>query len=206
MKIILTIALAFVASISIGQTSSVAIENMEENILFRGYQNKIKITSHTEEDCAYRLSGTNVSITVKDGYFIVKPGQGKTVDLTVTEKCMDGNATVVRKKEYRVKNLPTPTLHWGWTPAGKAVENQKPELSCSYVDYFQLDVKFTVDSWEAEYNGKTYSGEGTDISPINELIQTFTELEELTITASIQGPDGITRKIDGTWFIRPANN
>ncbi len=203
MKTVLTSLLLIFASLSWAQEPTAAIENMEENVLFRGYENQIVITSHPKEGSAYTLTGSNVVVTKKGDRFIVRPGSGKTAFLTVSERSEDGRTHVIRKKEYRVKNLPDPSLYWGWTQAGKALQNPKPELTCGYVDYFQMDVNFTVVSWEAEYDGQMYSGEGTDISSLIELINSFTELTEFTIFAKVQGPDGITRKIDGTWFIRP---
>lgn len=203
MKTIFITALLLFSSFSFGQETTVAIENMEANVLFRGYANKIMINSHPEKGSSYQLTGSNVSITRKGNHFIVKPSQGKMAYLTVTERKEDGSTTVIGKKEFRVKNLPNPTLYWGWTSSGKAVHNQKPVLTCDYVDYFQMDVDFTILSWEAEYDGKTYTGEGTDISSLNELTQTFTELTEFTIVANIEGPDGISRKLAGSWFVRP---
>lgn len=203
MKTLLTTLTLLFATLSFAQESSVAIESMEGNVLFRGYANKIRINSHPEEGCYYALSGSNVSVSRSSDHYIVKPGRGKTAYLTVTEKRKDGSTVLLRKKEFQIANLPDPSLHWGWTPAGKAVKDQKPELTCKYVGYYPLDASFEVKSWSAEFDGKTYSGEGSDITALNELIQTFTELTEFGITAEVQGPDGITRKLGGTWFIRP---
>ena len=203
MKTILTTLLLLFASLSFGQESSVAIESIEGNVLFRGYANKIRINSHPEEGCHYTLSGSNVSITKSGDHYIVKPARGKTAYLMVSERRKNGSVVQLRKKEFQIANLPDPSLHWGWTPSGKAVQNQKPDLTCKYVGYYPLDANFEVMSWSAEFDGKTYSGEGTDITALNELIETFTELTEFGITANVQGPDGITRKLGGTWFIRP---
>lgn len=203
MKTILTILLFLSSSLSFGQDPIAAIENIEENILFRGYPNKIRINTHPNDGCSYALTGVNAAIYKKGDLYEVKPGNGKTATLMVSEKKEDGATVLIREKTYRVSNLPDPRLKWGWTSSGRAVLNQKPVLSCGYVPYFQLDVDFTVESWMAEYEGKTYSGEGTDISELDDLIKTFTELRELSITAKVKGPDGITRQLGGTWFIRP---
>jgi hypothetical protein len=204
MKTILTVTLSLLASFTWAQEQLAAIENTEANVLFRGYANKFIINTHPETGSYYSLSGSNTSIFRKSDHYVVKPGNGKKAVLTVSERKEDGTVSVLAKKEFRVKNLPDPSLYWGYTASGKAVDNPKPTLTCEYVDYFQMDVEFHVVSWEAEYIGKTYSGDSTDITPLNNLIATFTELTELTIVAMVQGPDGISRQLDGTWFIRPA--
>lgn len=206
MKTVLITTLSLIASLSFGQESSAAIEMLEGNILFRGYENKIIIGTHPEEGCSYSLSGENVSVTKLDDYFIVKPGNGKTATLIVSENRPNGKALVVRTKEFQISNLPDPSLHWGWTPAGKAVQDQKPLLSCKYVGYFPLPENFNVVSWNVTHNGESFSGVGTDISALTSLIETFTEVTELTITAKVVGGDGIARQIRGTWFVRPSLN
>jgi len=204
MKTILTTVLLLIASLAWSQDQTAAIEHMDMNILYRGYKNKIMIASHSEKGSTYTLSGSNVSISREGDHFIAKPGGGKMAYLTVSERKEDGSVQVIRKKEYRISNLPDPQLYWGLTSSGRAVENQQPVLSAGYVEYCPFDLKFTVTSWKAEHNGITYSGDSTDITPLNALIKTFTELTELAIVANVQAPDGITRQLGGTWFIRPS--
>ncbi|XOV68251.1 MAG: hypothetical protein ACFHU9_03555 [Fluviicola sp.] len=205
MKSILTLLSIFSMLLSYAQESSVAIENIEMNVLYRGYENKIKVGMPTSEDGTLFLTGSNVTITRKGDFFIVKPGVGKTAELQVIETKSDGTQIFVGSKEYRVAILPTPVLHWGSIPAGKAIMNEMPVLSAGYGRSHPFNHQFRIVKWYADYDGKEYSADGTDISDLSNLVSTFTELTEITISAYVNGGDGITRKIDGTWFVRPSS-
>lgn len=203
MKTILSLLLLLITIRSVAQESTASIEHMNMNVLYRGFDNKIVIGSGDTDFSRLYISAHNATATLNGDHYVVRPGNGKTATLEIIAVKDDGTEVTLRSKEFRISNLPDPKLYWGWAESGKAVQNQKPVLSAGYGKYYPFDPEFNVTSWEAMYNGEMFSGEGQYIAAIDDIVQNFTELTEFTIEAMVKGPDGISRKISGTWFVRP---
>ena len=105
-----------------------SIELPELNVLYRGYPNKVDPTASGYPTTI--LSASNASL--KSGPIYCKPGKGSKAYLTVSGKSADGKTVQLKKVEYRVTNLPDPTLYWGSAKSGKKAAKSSRLLLAKY--------------------------------------------------------------------------
>jgi hypothetical protein len=115
MKTIIGLIACFVSSFSFGQ---VALAMPEYNVVYRGYDNKFEIGAG-EDTRFVVLESTQAEVFRGDSCFYVRPtGPEKTI--TVTMKNMKENK-VLKTVEYRVLNLPVPSVYIGNALEGTTV-------------------------------------------------------------------------------------
>ena len=115
MKIMIGLLACFVSSFSFGQ---VALAMPEYNVVYRGYDNKFEIGAG-EDTRFVVLESTQAEVFRGDSCFYVRPtGPEKTI--TITMKNLKENK-VLKTYEYRVLNLPVPSVYIGTALEGTTV-------------------------------------------------------------------------------------
>lgn len=115
MKTIIGLIACFVSSFSFGQ---VALAMPEYNVVYRGYDNKFEIGAGADTRFVV-LESTQAEVFRGDSCFYVRPtGPEKTI--TVTMKNLKENK-VLKTFEYRVLNLPVPSVYIGNALEGTTV-------------------------------------------------------------------------------------
>ncbi|PWL28865.1 MAG: hypothetical protein DCO96_08600 [Fluviicola sp. XM-24bin1] len=181
-------------------TPNGAIELTELNVLYRGYPNKVEASGSGYETVS--LSGSNVSISKSGKGYIVKPGGGRSATLSVTGRNADGASKVLKKGTYRVSNLPDPVLYWGGSKSGVKGSRSSRALLAKYTPEIPLKASFKVTKWKATapgLKGPPPQGLGGSLGAASGLITNIPQGTALSITATVVGPDGISRQIGGSW-------
>ncbi len=122
MKIVIGLIACIVSSLSFGQ---VALGMPEYNVVYRGYDNKFVIGAG-EESRFVILESAQAEIFRGDSCFYVRPN-GPEKTLTLTMKNLKENK-VLKTYEYRVLNLPVPSVYIGSALEGTTVVTLDQEL------------------------------------------------------------------------------
>lgn len=122
MKIVIGVIVCFVSSLSFGQ---VALGTPEYNVVYRGYDNKFVIGAG-EETRFVVLESPQAEVFRGDSCFYVRPN-GPEKTLTLTMKNLKENK-VLKTYEYRVLNLPVPSVYIGSALEGTTVVTLDQEL------------------------------------------------------------------------------
>lgn len=122
MKIMIGLLACFVSSFSFGQ---VALAMPEYNVVYRGYDNKFEIGAGIDTRFVV-LESNQAEVFRGDSCFYVRPtGPEKTI--TITMKNLKENK-VLKTYEYRVLNLPVPSVYIGSALEGTTVVTLDQEL------------------------------------------------------------------------------
>ena len=92
------------------------------NVVYRGLENPmtISVPGVAPNQISATCSGCT-SFSGSNGKFIVKPGTGSTIDISVSVKLSDGKVQSMGKAPFRVKRVPDPTVKWGGKKSGEPV-------------------------------------------------------------------------------------
>ena len=132
--------------------------------------------------------------------YIVRPtGSGRTAHLTVSGRTGDGRAVPLKRVEYRVLNLPDPTLYWGATKAGGRIPVGDTRIFMKYGPSIPLDARFTIERWEMSAGTQPVGGTGNNVSPATGLIRAMRPGMKVAVTCWVRGPDGILRTVSGVF-------
>ena len=179
-----------------------AIELTDLNVLYRGYDNKVKATASGYPTTS--LTGQNATVSPSGDGYVVRPGGGKMAYLTVSGKDKDGNSFNLKRGEYRVSNLPDPVLYWGAAKSGEKGSRSSRLLLAKYPPEIPLNAKFTVVKWTCYapgLKGAPPTGPGGNIAAAAPLINAVPPGTGLSFTCTVRGPDGIGRQIGGSWSL-----
>ncbi len=206
MKNLLTICILMFGMNVNAQEPIAAIELPELNILYRGYTNKIIPAVYNNNGGTLLLVGEEVSISKDedDDHFIAKPmGSDRYVSISV--HLINGtDTTFVRKVDYRVMNLPDPSIFWGPIEAGNKANIRERKLFAKYSPWIPLKAEFTVVSWELIIDSNVVvTGNGSLLYEAEETLKKFTETTTVSMRVRIKGVDGITRIREGYWEVEP---
>jgi hypothetical protein len=189
--------LAFIGAVMVSLTSfsqDVFIENEDQNkILFRGFENHIKIGSELED---FTIEAVNCEVTQTAGknYLVKVNSNARTAMINFLS-----NGKIIDSETFVVQNLPSPDLFWGEHVSGSTLP-QGNDLAVKYTPGISLRSNFEVVSWSCELDGKEFNGQGNTLS--TEFIEQTGRSasgDKITIIANVKGPDGIVRKISGSW-------
>ena len=179
-----------------------SIELPELNVLYRGYPNKVIPTASGYPETV--LGVTNASKSKSGEFYIVKPGKGSKAYLTVSGRTADGKTVSLKKVEYRVTNLPDPTLYWGSAKSGKKAAKSSRLLMAKYPPEIPLKASFKIVKWTCfapGLKGAPPTGSSGSLSSAGPLINAVKAGTGLSFNATVRGPDGIARQIGGSWSI-----
>ncbi len=199
MKIVIGLIACLISSMSFGQ---IALGMPEYNVVYRGYDNKFEIGAG-EESRFVVLESAQAEVFRGDSCFYVRPnGPEKTI--TITMKNLKENK-VLRTYEYRVLNLPVPSVYVGSALEGTTVVTlDQAEVRVGYEENAVLQsAGFDVISYEVtsvSIANPLPSISGSKITP--EVIDALTKAKaankgnQITFNLVVQakGKDGLIRK------------
>lgn len=199
MKIVIALIACLVSSLSFGQ---IALGMPEYNVIYRGYDNKFEIGAG-EDTRFIVLESTQAEVFRGDSCFYVRPnGPEKTI--TVTMKNLKENK-VLKTYEFRVLNLPVPSVYIGSALEGTTVVTlDQAVVRVGYEETAVLQTAgFDVISYEVtsvSIANPLPSITGSKITP--EVIDALTKAKaankgkQITFNLVVQakGKDGLIRK------------
>jgi gliding motility-associated protein GldM len=133
-----------------------AFENIEMNVLYVDYDNKIRATAsgYSSDNISLSASAGVSAIKNQDHYVIVpsKSLSGQTVELKVTGKDGKGNAKLLGTTKYKIRQLPAPTVYVNTTPNTSSSIRKTDLLSAvitaSYGSSIPLSMSFKVKGFD----------------------------------------------------------
>jgi hypothetical protein len=189
------------ATLSVAAQENATIKS--DDVLYRGFANKVTIHEGNHPNGDLRLTGTNVSIkkaTNSDG-FIVKPSN-KTLSATLYLISVDGaQIDTLSSMNYPIKLLPVPDLYWGEAKSGSIGDITSKKLSFRYSEGVNLPNDFKIVSWEISSNDEVHRGFGNDVSSAQEFLQSVESGTTLSFLVTVLGSDGIKRKVAAQWEV-----
>lgn len=175
-----------------------SIELPQLNVLYRGYNNVVRVVASGFESAELNATGATYS-KVGDGYHVVPSGSGKTAQLSVVGRSADGKTVVLRRTDFRVLNLPDPTLYWGGAKSGGNIPTGDFKLFMKYGPEVPLSASFSVTRWEMACGERPVSGTGNDVSSARQFILAVPKGRLVSVSTWVRGPDNIVRKITGVF-------
>lgn len=192
----LTKTLPWEKKITVMQPSG-SIELPELNVLYRGYENKVRVSASGYESAD--LGGNGVSIIRSGDGYVVKPtGSGRTVQLSVTGRSSNGKTAVLRRTDFRVLNLPDPTLYWGAVKSGGNIPADN-KIFAKLGPEVPLNANFQIISWELSAGERPVTGTGFDLSPARQFILAVPKGRMISVKTWVRDPAGIKRLITGVF-------
>lgn len=199
MKIVIALMACLFSSLSFGQ---IALGMPEYNVIYRGYDNKFEIGAG-EDTRFIVLESTQAEVFRGDSCFYVRPnGPEKTI--TITMKNLKENK-VLKTYEFRVLNLPVPSVYIGSALEGTTVVTlDQATVRVGYEENAVLQTAgFDVISYEVtsvSIANPLPSISGSKITP--EVIDALTKAKaankgkQITFNLVVQakGKDGLIRK------------
>ncbi len=175
-----------------------SIELPELNVLYRGYQNKVRATASGFEKTELTASGASITRNGEE-YRVVPSGSGRTAHLSVIGKSSDGRSVTLKRMEFRVMNLPDPTLYWGASKSGGQVPAGDLKLFAKLGPEIPLDAKFQVLSWEVSCGDRPVTGTGNNMAAASGLIKAVPSGRDISVTTWVLDPSGTRRRISGVF-------
>ena len=165
------------------------------NVLYRGLANPISGSILGADLAATTLSASSGSVSGGKGQWMVTPGSGNTVKLTISGKAPDGKM-ITQGFDFRIKNIPPPRGiirdgSYVSMPASSIVgQTVKAELKD-----FDFPVSFKVVSFKVKVAGKAaLPVNGNSMAPAESLIKGLRSGDIVTIfdiQASAEGLSGV---------------
>jgi hypothetical protein len=144
----------------------IIIENAEnQNFLYRGYQNKFIIGVAGSNYDSLKLDNGTFTSTTFNGVpgLIIVPSGGGNCNLYAL-KYNGSSIDTVDSRFFKVRPLPKPNLYWGSSQDGEKAIKSQNRLNVSYGPEVFMISNFEIVSWESKINGKTLSGNGSQLS------------------------------------------
>lgn len=88
------------------------------NVFYRGVDNPLEVSAPGVAAANLSVSASNASISGSAGSYNVRPGQGHTSTINVSARMPDGSTRAMGSMEFRVRNLPRPTLQMAGKSSG----------------------------------------------------------------------------------------
>ncbi|SDE22227.1 type IX secretion system motor protein PorM/GldM [Riemerella columbipharyngis] len=124
------------------------------NVLYRGVDNPVSVTMLGVDNSQVKLSAPGASVSGGRGKWIIKPGGGNMVNITVSGQLPNGKMTSATFP-FRIKSIPKPQGQIRGenvvTMPASSIKNQT--VSAAIPD-FDFPVSFTVTSFKVKIPGK----------------------------------------------------
>ena len=186
------------------------VANADLAVLYKGWENKLKISASGYEPEAIKISCSGCSISKKGDFYIAKPGNGKIATVNVSATTEDGGTVKLAAEEFRIFPLPLPKPYFANQTFDKPTMKKGTAMSASQVlaklGDSPLNVKYTVTGFKmivskggkiAELKAK--NGRLTnDMKSAIKKLPKGTSLTFVGVTAA--GPSGKSAPIGGLSF------
>lgn len=175
------------------------------NVLYRGYDNQIAASASGYPE--FKLVGQGVNV-IKNGKDFT--GKINTTGRTASIAIMGINKTTGKsvnlgKFDFRVMNLPRPSMFFGTSGEGDKINPTETKLFVKYGPEIPLNVNFRIKDWKLSLSGvaKSVSGSGNTLNTdgVNLLRQGRTGMLA-TFILTVEGPDRGSRIITASFPIR----
>ena len=176
-----------------------SIEIPGYNLLYRTYDNIVDPTASGFPETV--LTGSGVSITKSNGMYVVRPtGNSKEATLIVSGKTKDGKIVQLKRVNYKVSNLPKPTLYWGGSAPGEPGSIHNTSLIAKYGPEIPLNVKFDILSWEVQISGAApQKGTGNSIASLKNFLKAAPKGSSVNIYTRVQTPQKLVLNVSGAY-------
>jgi gliding motility-associated protein GldM len=136
-------------------------------VLYEGYANKVEgVASGYDQTILTAGSGLS-SITKSGEFWIATPApKAKTCSISISGKSSVTNKTVsLGSFDFKVKPLPGAAIYFAGKGTGEAAPKTARGLSAKFPPDIDLQgINFTILSWEMDFMGRNFQGNGTVIS------------------------------------------
>lgn len=180
----------------------------ELNVLYRGYDNKVTAAASGYPE--FRLSGTkNVSLRQSGQQYIASPGSGRTATISISGIAEDGTSASLGSFEFRVQNMPKPTIRWGslWDGDGApmATLRSSNRIAAMYPPEIPLEAKFSIVDWEIQVQGapRNIEGRGSVLSEdAMKVIRQAPRGSLITVATTYKGPSGPPQRKNASFKVK----
>ncbi|PKR80557.1 hypothetical protein CW751_09285 [Brumimicrobium salinarum] len=180
----------------------------EMNVLYRGYDNKVEGAASGFPD--YNLSGAgNVSVTRSGDGYIAKPGSGRTAKINISGVAEDGSSSNLGSFEFRVQNLPKPSVSLGRIKDGESATSGQlrasRQLFAGYPPSIPLKAKFGVVSWEISVSGAPRPVKGTGSKLSGAALRIIANAQKggmVTIVTNYREPSGRIKRQNAVFTVK----
>lgn len=179
--------------------SQIAVETEGSNILYRGFNNKVIIGSTEKTYDSLVVENGSISSSTTNGYYIIKPFRFNTCTLHALV-FKENSIDTIDSKVFIVYNLPKPSLWWGTSNTGEKAQLYSNAIFARYDASVPLNARFNILDWECVIGEKTYKDKGNTLTEDFLIkVRSLPEGETISIICTVGGPDGIARKLAGSW-------
>ncbi len=91
---------------------SATVSATKMNVMYRGLDNPIEVSVPGVAPNNVIVNCSGGSMSGGNGKYIVKPGTGKEINISVSAKNTDGKSQNMGSYKFRVKSVPTPKVTW----------------------------------------------------------------------------------------------
>ena len=179
-----------------------AENTQQNNVLYRGFKNKLSYGQTGCPDKSYEMETVNcdlseVKATGAETMYIVKTkSSARTAVIRFTS-----NGNVMDSTVFAIQNLPVPSLYWGDSKTGTTTSDLT-ELSVQYPPGVTLPSNFEIVSWTCSPvdTDTVYTSPGNVLSDaFMNYVKTMSKGESIVIQVNVKGEDGIIRQLAGDW-------
>ncbi len=197
MKTVAILGIAFLGMNAFGQ-NMVVETNDQNNVLYRGYENRVTIGQAGTNAKDFKLEAINcqlAEVTGQKDMYIVKPSSAaRTAQINFVS-----NGKIVDSTVFVVESLPSPLFYWGNNENGSDVSSAST-LEIKYPSDVALDASFTITNWECKIGEMSFKGSGSVLSQkILDVTKALPVGGTVNIIVTVNTPDGIARKVVGSW-------
>ena len=185
-------------------TGTVSLPEM--NVLYRGYDNKVTGAASGYPD--FRLSGgNNVSVSKSGQEYIAKPGRGRSATINISGIAEDGSTASLGSFEFRVQNLPKPSIRLGRIDDGESATSAQvraaTRLFAGYPPEIPLDATFSVTKWEVQVGRNRANGTGAALDGNARRILSQAQAGDvIAIYTSYREPGGNINRRNATYRVK----
>lgn len=198
MKVLSSFLFLLLTTISFAQDSIQLINTsfrFQTPILYRGYNNTIKIVAPGNDQNTFSLIGTGCMLSRQEDVYTVKPGNADSVSLTIVMGGAHQQKSLVGTRSFKVMNLPEPSLHVNTQLATSINIREAQFFELKYLPEIPLSARFEVLNWMMLVNGEIHTGNNHIVTQnVAEILKTSPKGTKIQISLNVRGEDGITRK------------
>lgn len=187
---------------------SATMSNVDLNVVYRGIDNRFRISVPGVPDGNVRVSANGATVAKSGDLYIVKPQQDGEISINVSAE-INGKTVSMGSEKYRVKYLPDPKSFLKYTDTGgvprtvqdgklsKRVLKGNISIIADYGDDVLIKANFTVKSFMTVVLGMASPSAGSNFS--QRQLESIDNLEggDILIIKNIKavGPDGKERTL-----------
>ncbi|MGM0478644.1 MAG: hypothetical protein ACQERC_05425 [Bacteroidota bacterium] len=181
----------------------------EMNVLYRGYDNKVEGAASGFPD--YQLSpGSNISALSRSGeFYSAKPGSAREASINISGVAADGSSANLGTFEFRVQDLPKPSVSLGRISDGESATSGQLRASrrlfAGYPPSIPLKAEFSIVGWELTVSGAPRPAEGRGANLTGDaqrMISGAGSGDMITIVTEYREPSGRVKRQNAVFKVK----